>query len=94
MPNKRCLICNCEKTMPLDEKKLAKAMGRDIGNIQISLCRAQLETFETALRSDDDLIVACTQESPLFREIAEESGKSENIRYVNIRENGGWSKIC
>ncbi|MGI9350453.1 MAG: 4Fe-4S binding protein [Rhizobiaceae bacterium] len=92
MPEKRCLICNCEKTMPLDEKKLAKAMGKDAGKIQMSLCRAQLDTFETALKTDDDLIVACTQEAPLFHEIAEEHGVSGNIRFVNIRENAGWSK--
>ncbi len=88
----RCLVCNCEKTMPLDEKKLSKALGTDIGQINISLCRAQLSNFEKAAQTDQDLIVACTQEAPLFHEVAEELGSNSNITFVNIREAAGWSK--
>ena len=88
----RCLVCNCEKTMPLDEKKLSKALGTDIGQINISLCRAQLSNFEKAAQSGQNLIVACTQEAPLFHEVAEELGSSSNITFVNIREAAGWSK--
>ena len=88
----RCLICNCEKTMPLDDKKLSKALGEDIGQINMSLCRAQLSNFENALQSGDDLIVACTQEAPLFHEVAEELAPNSNVTFVNIRETAGWSK--
>ena len=88
----RCLVCNCEKTIPLDEKKLSKAYGEDIGQINISLCRAQLSNFENAVKSGENLIVACTQEAPLFQEVASELGVGENITFVNIRENAGWSK--
>ena len=38
-----------------------------------------------------DLIVACTQEARLFGDVAEEGGKTQTIRFVNIRENAGWS---
>jgi len=88
----RCLICNCEKTMPLDEKKLGKALGNKTDKIHMSLCRAQLASFEEAAGSGDDLIVACTQEAPLFQEIANELGSESEIRFINIRENAGWSK--
>ena len=41
--------------------------------------------------------MACTQEAPLFRELAEQTEGSPSlqerpIRFVNIRETGGWSK--
>ena len=38
-----------------------------------------------------DLIVACTQEQRLLGDVAEEGGKAQAIRFVNIRETGGWS---
>ena len=88
----RCLVCNCEKTMPIDEKKLSKALGSDVGQVNISLCRAQLSNFESAAQSGEDLIVACTQEAPLFHEVAAELGVDSNITFVNIRETAGWSK--
>ena len=86
--SKKCLICNCEKTMPLNEKKLADVTDK----INISLCRAQISTFETALGQDEEIIVACTQEAPLFQEVAEEHGKQHLVSFVNVRENAGWSK--
>lgn len=78
--------------MPLDAKKLSKALGSDIGQINISLCRAQISNFENAAQSGEDLIVACTQEAPLLHEVAQENGTSANITFVNIREAAGWSK--
>ncbi len=37
------------------------------------------------------MIVACTQEASLFGEIAGESARTQTIRFVNLREAGGWS---
>jgi hypothetical protein len=61
------------------------------------LCRREAGAFQRAAKSSDDLLVACTQESRLFLELA---GATEGapslverpIRFVNIRESGGWSK--
>ena len=61
------------------------------------LCRREAGAFQRAAKSNDDLLVACTQESRLFLELA---GATEGapslverpIRFVNIRESGGWSK--
>jgi len=87
----QCLVCNCEKTMDLDEKKLARATGQNIEKIHMSLCRAQLGSFEDAIKKGGDITVACTQEAPLFREVADELGGSANLDFVNIREFAGWS---
>ncbi|MGI9357693.1 MAG: 4Fe-4S binding protein [Rhizobiaceae bacterium] len=78
--------------MKLDADELSKAFGSKIGAIHNDLCRSQLAAFEKAAAGDEPLTVACTQEAPLFHEIAEESGKTDNLTFVNIRENAGWSK--
>ncbi len=39
------------------------------------------------------MVVACTQEKRLFAEVAEQTEKATSvIKFVNIRETGGWSK--
>jgi ferredoxin len=76
--------------MPLDATALARGCrGMDIvGGRQ--LCRAELERFRAALQKHGSLTVGCTQEAPLFREVAGES--DTELRFVNLRETAGWSK--
>ena len=92
LDGKHVLVCNCENTMPLDGKALAKACGaRAGGEIATQLCRAELGRFQKALDAGLPLTVACTQESALFEEQREESGSKTPVAYVNIRETAGWS---
>ncbi|MFQ5773302.1 MAG: 4Fe-4S binding protein, partial [Kiloniellaceae bacterium] len=89
------LVCNCEQTMPLDAGKLAKACraaGAE-GEIELNgqLCRAQLGNFQQAILGERPVLVACTQEAPLFSEIAEEDNPAAEIAFTNIRERAGWS---
>jgi ferredoxin len=84
------LICSCEDTMPLDLGALKRACrGSEVTGVR-QLCRAELERFRAAAASGTPLTVGCTQETPLFAEVAWESGA--DIRYANIRETAGWSK--
>ena len=83
--------------MPLDGKALALPLRAD-GPIPIhhELCRRELPAFEAALAEAagevDSLTIACTQEAPLFAELAAGSvHKDVPLRFVNIRETGGWS---
>ena len=87
--------------MPLDARALARAIGADAGNgletVHATLCRREAAAFQRAAKSGDDLLVACTQESRLFLELnaATEGAAAigeRPIRFVNIRETGGWSK--
>src|SRR3954451_11678113 len=83
------LICSCEKTMPLD----AQAIGRGCAVTPTQanqLCGLELERFRTALADGVPVTVTCTQEAPLFKEIAESFPQAQ-ITFVNIRETGGWS---
>ena len=86
--------------MPIDGPALARAVGTDANGadtVHSLLCRREAGAFQRAARSGDDLLVACTQESRLFLELASEtegapSPAGRPIRFVNIRESGGWSK--
>ena len=84
------LICSCEDTMPPDGDAVRRACrGTVIEGRQF--CRAELERFRKAAADAETLVVACTQEAPLFREVASEVEGSAPLSFVNIRETGGWS---
>ncbi|MEM8646485.1 MAG: 4Fe-4S binding protein, partial [Pseudomonadota bacterium] len=55
------------------------------------LCRTEVNKFADALNTGEPLLVACTQEAPLFRELAEEAGKPDAVTFTNIRERAGWT---
>uniref|UniRef100_UPI0035AEEE1B 4Fe-4S binding protein n=1 Tax=Hylemonella sp. TaxID=2066020 RepID=UPI0035AEEE1B len=87
------LICDCNKTMPLDPKGLGAALDETL-TTHSTLCRREAGAFQQALGRGDEVVVACTQEARLFGEIAQqtEGAQAVPIRFVNIRETGGWSK--
>jgi len=86
------LICNCERTMTLDGKKICKAAGgEDEPDVFTTLCRAEVGQFASALKTNEKVLVACTQESPLFSELAQEQRFEGELRFANIRERGGWT---
>lgn len=88
------LACDCGGTMDIDAAKLSKACGAADGcAVATELCRAGIESFETGLEASGDrpLIVACTQESATFEQIAEEAGRPIP-EFINIREAAGWSE--
>jgi ferredoxin len=86
----RLFVCSCEKTMPLDGAALEKGCGAHTRADQ--LCGAQLDLVKQALAAGQPLTIACTQESALFSEVAEDAGAKAPLTFVNIRETGGWSK--
>src|SRR4029453_10526564 len=83
-------LCSCNGTMPLDGDALARALDLpQRPGIRTMLCQKELGIF--AAEAQGDVVVACTQEARLLGDVAEEGGKAQAIRFVNIRENGGWS---
>ena len=86
------LICNCNRTMPLEGKALERALKPDAPvRIHTELCRRQVAAFEAAVKNGNDLVVACTQEAPLFGELHGELKGTGRIQFTNIRETAGWS---
>jgi ferredoxin len=83
-------LCSCNGTMPLDGAALARALELAAAPaVRTALCQKELASF--ADRAAGDVVVACTQEARLFGDVAEEGGRTQTIRFVNIREAAGWS---
>jgi ferredoxin len=83
------LLCSCEDTMPLADGTVRKACrGAEVKTAR-HLCRAELDRFREAAATGRPVMVACTQEAPLFAETAGEA--AEGMLFANIRETAGWS---
>lgn len=78
--------------MPLEPKTLGAALAETLP-LHSSLCRREATSFQRAIQSGDDVVVACTQEKRLFGELATQTPNATSpIRFINIRETGGWSR--
>jgi ferredoxin len=78
--------------MPLQAPALGLALGEDL-KLHTTLCRREAGDFQRAIKSGQPVVVACTQEKRLFSELAEQTeGATSPIRFVNIRETGGWGR--
>ena len=77
--------------MPLQTQKLGQALGESL-TLHSTLCRREAGAFQKAIQSGQEVVVACTQEKKLFSELATQTqGATSPIKFVNIREAGGWS---
>jgi ferredoxin len=91
LESKTLKLCSCNGTIALDPRLLAEALKtKQALTVHRELCRKEAGAFRLAL-ADPDLIVACTQEAPLFAELASEAGSQARISFLNIREAAGWS---
>jgi ferredoxin len=78
--------------MPLDPQALGRALDENL-TLHSTLCRREAGAFQQAIKTGADVVVACTQEKRLFGELGQQTeGAVSPIRFVNIRETGGWSK--
>ncbi|WP_409363376.1 4Fe-4S binding protein [Bradyrhizobium sp. AUGA SZCCT0274] len=75
--------------MPLDVPAINRGCAGKITQAN-QLCGLELERFKQALADGAPITVACTQEAPLFREVAEDFPQAQ-LTFANIREAGGWS---
>jgi ferredoxin len=83
------LVCSCEDTMPLDKAAIESGCpGADVVTGRY-LCRTEVERFSKTIAAGGDIVMGCTQEAPLFAELA---GANASITFANIRETAGWSK--
>lgn len=84
-------VCSCNGTIALDAKRLAASLksGEPL-TVHRELCRKEAGAFHAVL-GEPDVLVACTQEAPLFAELAEGAQSQARISYFNIREAAGWS---
>ena len=91
LDGKTLKVCSCNRTVALDAKALASALKlKEPLQVHDQLCRRDVGAFQAAL-GDPDVIVACTQEAPLFGELAAGTGSQAKLQFVNVREQAGWS---
>lgn len=86
-------VCSCNATMPLDANAgaaLGAALGAGPLAVAAQLCRREVGSYLTALEGVDQVVLACTQEQQLFAELAQQKATLAPIRFVNLRETGGW----
>lgn len=84
-------VCSCERSMPDFGDSVAR--GCKSANVKSGnqLCGAELEHVRSALSAGGAITIACTQQAPLFREVAQDVGFAGDLAFANIRETGGWS---
>ena len=94
--------------MPLDTPAIAQALKKTSGasadGLDVThtlLCRREAPAFQRAAKATaataEPLLVACTQERSLFLALNDQTEgaarvEERPIRFVNIRETGGWSR--
>src|SRR3954451_10264405 len=89
----KLLVCDCNRTMCVDGKALASALNLEsTPAVANELCRRDVSSFEAAAKGGEDVLVACTQEAPLFSQLHSELKSTGEVRFVNIRETAGWSR--
>ena len=83
-------VCSCNRTVAIDAAALGAALkaGAPLA-LHHQLCRKDADAFQAALGQADEVVVGCTQEAPLFGELA--AGTTAKVRFVNLREHAGWS---
>ncbi|MGY3457210.1 hypothetical protein ACVWW5_002660 [Bradyrhizobium sp. LM3.4] len=83
------MICTCEKTMPLDARAIGRVCTGRITQAD-QLCGLEIDRFKAALAEGAPITVACTQEAPLFRDLAEDlvrsSQRSPSSTFERLRD--------
>jgi ferredoxin len=87
---RKILICLCERTIPFDEDAVKRGCQGATLVTANELCRGEVDKFRAAAAGHEPLLVGCTQEAPLFSELAD--GRAGEMAFANIRETAGWSK--
>ncbi|MDQ6621571.1 MAG: 4Fe-4S binding protein [Pseudomonadota bacterium] len=88
--HKNLHLCTCNDTMPIDASAIAHALGAEaLPPIARAMCQRGITDFAEAVHGE--ALVGCTQESRLLGEVAQERGRTQAVRFVNIRETAGWS---
>jgi ferredoxin len=90
LEGKTLKVCSCNRTIGIDAKALASALKSSQPLVvHDQLCRKDAAAYQAAL-GESDAIVACTQEAVLFEELAEQAETKAQLKFVNVREQGGW----
>ncbi|MDQ6437683.1 4Fe-4S binding protein [Mesorhizobium sp. LHD-90] len=86
------LVCSCERSMP----DFAGSVARVCKGARVEagdwFCGAEFDRVKAVMAGGGAVTIGCTQQAPLFRELAEEIGFEGELAFANIRETAGWAK--
>lgn len=85
-------VCSCERSMPGFGDSVARGCRSALVQSGDQFCGAELDRVRGALSAGGAITIACTQQAPLFREVAEDAGFEGDLAFANIREAAGWSE--
>lgn len=85
------LACSCEDTMALDGAALSRGCPSARIATHRHLCRSELDRFRKAASVPGTVVVGCTQEAPLFEDVAAAENLPARLAFANLREGAGWS---
>jgi len=85
-------VCSCERSMPSYGDSVARGCKNVLVQSGDQFCGAELDRVRSALSAGEAVTIACTQQAPLFREVAEDAAFAGDLVFANIRETAGWSR--
>jgi ferredoxin len=89
---RKVLVCSCERSMPdYGDSVTRGCRGAEIETGH-QFCGVELDRVRAFLSGTDAVTIGCTQQAPLFQEVAEELGFTGGLAFANIRETAGWSE--
>jgi hypothetical protein len=89
---RKVLVCSCERSMPdYGDSVTRGCRGAEIETGH-QFCGAELDRVRAFLSGTDAVTIGCTQQAPLFQEVAEELGFTGGLAFANIRETAGWAE--
>jgi len=91
MNEMRYALCSCNQTSALDEDGLRKTLDCAALTGGSALCHREVGRVQALLQESGPLTIGCTQEAPLFAELADAVKFAAPLRFVNLRELAGWS---
>src|SRR5690606_32591765 len=91
-PPRTIFVCSCEGSMPGFGDSVARGCKNAHVQSGDQFCGVELDRVRSSLSAGGAVTVACTQQAPLFREVAEDIGFAGDLAFANIRETAGWSK--
>ncbi len=86
----KLVLCDCAGTQSLNADQISQSCDATCTKIHTALCTTELEAAAALLGTDDQVIIACGQESQVFLELAEELGVDQP-GFVDLRDRAGWS---
>lgn len=84
----RVLLCDCLGSQKIDATAIERATGLTCSRVHTALCTRQIDLAARAI-AEDEVIVACGQESQRFSELAADLGRPAPT-CVDIRDRAGW----